>query len=198
MLPDLPSYKAELKKLLLLYFQHEITQNLGVFQQAGRRTAHEGDRMKVVRADGSVEESGYGHASAELKLKFADIPALTQKDRITLLKNMAKDMADQMTSYMFQSLDKTLEQAGQVFDNKGGPIDAEMILKILDTIQIDFNGDGSHNTLTLVTAPESRELAEIAFKTLETNPELRARYEQIIEKKRMNWRDREASRKLVG
>jgi hypothetical protein len=46
--------------------------------------------------------------------------------------------------------------------------------------------------------PANVERGKAVFEQIEADSVLRKRYEEIMERKRLEWRDREASRKLVG
>jgi hypothetical protein len=65
-------------------------------------------------------------------------------------------------------------------------------------MQIEFNEDGTHVPLTIVSGPEMKPHYDAAFKQLEEDPVVSRRYHDLMETKRLQWRERESSRKLVG
>ena len=195
MLPDLPALKEEIQRLLDDYLRQRTQQRMGVFGQAGRHIIHEGDRMHIVRADGTEDISSLKSSSAELEIKLEEIPDMTVEARLRRLDGMADEMARQMSGNLFQTLDTTLDKAGQTIDRKGRPLDAETILETLAKLQMDFDEEPK---LSLVIPPALKEKANEAFRQIESDPVLRRRHDDIIESKRRDWRAREAARKLVG
>lgn len=198
MLPDLPLLKKELQDVLRNYLDMRVHSRLGVFAEAPRHIIHEGSSMRIIRADGSVEDSEMQPASAEMTIDLNEIPSIQIGERIQKIDLMAEKMAEQMSKHMFKSLDATLDRAGQVTDQKGRPFDAESILEALDSIHIEFDESGHHSPLTLVTHPDMGGQVSRAFESLELDPSLRARYEALMQRKRAEYRDREIARKLVG
>lgn len=197
MLPDLPDLKRDMQRILDQYLRNRTNQRLGVFGEAPKHFMHEGNRMRIRRANGSVEETKLKEASGELSLKVGDIPALTLKERIAKLDKVADQMADQIGTHSLKTLSEGLDKAGQVVDRKGKPFDAEAIFEVLEKLQIEFDESGKYD-LTILIPPALRPRAEELIRLFETDKNLQKRHADIMERKREEWRDREASRKLVG
>lgn len=198
MLPDLPTIKRDLQKVFDDYFKREVQRRLGVFEESPRHIIHEGQGLSVSRADGTVDESGLKAASAEFSLRYEDVPNQSLLDRLQHLDRVAEDMATQISRNLFDSLNETLDKAGQVVDQRGKPLDGNSILAVLEKMNVDFDDNGQHVPLTIVTHPNLQKAAQQAFQELECNPVLSARHGELMRKKQADWRDREASRKLVG
>lgn len=198
MLPDLPGLKRDIQRVLDHYLQKQIEARLGVFNQSSKHTAHEGDRMRIIRSDGSVDDSDFKEASAEFSLKLDEVPRLTINERVAKLDNMAEDIARQVSENLFRSLNDTLNKAGQVIDRHGEPFDADAVFTALENIQLDFDETGLQNQLSIVIPPALMPRAKQVFEQIESDPKLRERHKEIIERKREEWRDREVARKLVG
>lgn len=198
MLPDLVLLKKDLADVLMRYMRVQADRRLGTFADAAVHFLHEGDRSHIWQADDSIDDIEKKTASAEMTLAVADIPAMTLDERMRRLDQMAETMAKQKYEGLWASLNATLEHAGQVMDHKGKPLDAEAILAVLELIDIDFSRDGQQSPLTIVVPPNMGDAARIAFEQLERDPELKARHDALTQRKRAEWRDREAARKLVG
>lgn len=198
MLPDLVSLKSDIQKTLLEYVKKRAHQRLGVFAEAPRHIVHEGERMRMTRGDGSQDDSEMKEASGQLEFKYSDVATLTPNQLIAMLDKMAEQMADKMSRHFFETLNETLDKAGQTVDGRGRPLSAELVLDAFERVQTDFDEEGNPSDFTFVAGPELQERARAAFFEIETNPVLRARRDEIIERKRLAWRDREANRKLVG
>jgi hypothetical protein len=198
MLPDLPSLKRDIKKVLDAYLQKQMNLRTGFIAELPKHVFHEGSRMRVVQADGSVDESDLKQVSAEMSLNLKDVPQLTLQQRISKLNEIAEQMASQISKHMFGTLNEVLGKAGQAVNHHGKPLDAEAIFSALESIQMDFDESGKHHELIMVMPPALASKAVKVFEQIDSDPVLRKRHEEIMTRKRMEWRDREASRKLVG
>jgi hypothetical protein len=158
----------------------------------------EGNRIVTLRPDGSVDETNLKQASAEMFLKGEEIPSLDPQARFAKLDDMAKEMAKQMSEHLFAEINQAVERVGNVVDRKGKPLDPEAYFEVLEKIWLEFNEDGTPQTLTLVIPPEMQERARQTLELIQTEPALKKRYEELIIHKRIEWRAREAARKLVG
>jgi len=197
-LPDIPSLKADIQRILDRYLRTQVNSRLGVFNESPKLIIHEGNRMRTVRADGSIDESELKQASAEMSINFEDIPNLALRDRLVKLNETADQMARQMSEHMFGTLNEILEKAGQVVDQKGKPLDAEAVFGLLETMEIEFDKGDGQMELSIVVPPALAPKMTEVFEHIHSDAILRSRYEEIILRKRMEWRDREADRKLVG
>jgi hypothetical protein len=198
-LPDLPSFKRDLFAILIRYLRNATHQRLGAFSDVPRHVVHEGKDMRVQRSDGSVEDFGMKGASAEMLTKVEDIPHMSLEDRIKQLDELAHTMAKQMSQHMYESLTESLEKAGQVVDARGKPLDIETIFEVLEKVEMDFDSqgnlaDGFRFVVGPALIPRIREMMEQE----KNDPTIKRRREAIMAKKWLAWRDREATRKLVG
>jgi len=198
MLPDLPCLKRDIQKALDRYLSVQVNARLGVFSKVPKHAMHEGDRTCVVRPDGSRDESELKKTSTEISVKLDDVPHLTLEKRLAMLNEIADQMARQMSEQFFGMLNEVLDKAGQVVDQKGRPLDAEAVFAVLEKMQLDFDETGEHNELSIVMPPALASKSTKVFEQMQSDQVLRKRYDEIMVRKRMEWRDREASRKLVG
>jgi hypothetical protein len=83
-------------------------------------------------------------------------------------------------------------------DAKGHKLTASLYLDMIDKIWLDFEPDGSPKLPTMVIHPDLRQRAQDISTELQTNPDYRDRFAKIIERKREEWRAREANRELAG
>jgi hypothetical protein len=198
MLPDLPKLKRDIQHVLDRYLKLQTHSRLGVFQEAQKQIIHEGNRTRVIRADGSTEESLLRKASAEMEIKYDEVPRLTFESRLVKLNDIAEQMAMEMSKQLFGSLTDTLNKSGQSINNQGRPLDAEAIFSVLEKIQLEFDSSGQHKKLSIVLPPALIQKFHEVLKTIDNDPELSKRHEEIMQRKKQEWHDREASRKLVG
>jgi hypothetical protein len=197
MLPDLPSLKREIQKILDRHLNKQIQNQLGFISESPKHIIQEGNRTRIIRANGSIQESELKQASTEMVLNMDDFALLTPEKRLSMINDTADKMAKKMASVLWGSLTDDLDKAGQVVDQQGKPLDPEAIFSMFEKIQLEFDETGRH-TSSLVLSPELFPKAAKVMEQIQAEPSLRKRYEEIITRKRMQWRDREAARKLVG
>lgn len=198
MLPDLPTLKSEVNRKLQAAFRQRVNTYMGVLNEAPRYFIKEGHRVVTIRPDGHIDETELKEASAEMSIRFDQVPNLSFHERLIKLDEIAREMASQVSEHLFSLISEAANRTGNVVDGGGMPIDPIRYLDALEKISLDFDETGKHNRLTLIAPPGMEQQVEDTLKALSKDPAYRERYRVIIEKKRMAWRDREAARKLVG
>jgi len=195
MLPDFPETKNLFHEALTLYMQRK-SREISPFRDVRQTKVHEGDAMQVARADGSRSESSFRTLSAELTLQTADIENLTLQKVIEFHDKIIEQMVREKTKFTLEMIDRDLPRSQTA--GEGRRFDATMLLDALEKIQIDFHPDGTMHQLNILGGAIIAERWEEAKAQFEASPELQQRYAEIVRRKREDWRDREASRTLVG
>jgi hypothetical protein len=197
-LPDLPKLKADIADQFHLFFIKRVNACLGVVGEVPRNIIKEGRNPVILRPDSSRDETKLQTASIETIFKRDEIPHLTVQERMARMDDAAREMAGQISTHAFATINEAVDKVGNVVDGRGKPLSPEVVLEVLEKIQMDFDNDGNPKELTVVIPPALTERAKETMEKLKQDPELGRRYQEIIDKKRMEWRDRETARKLVG
>lgn len=195
----LPDY-SETKRLFVRFFQtyaRRKARAISPFADVQTRYLHEGRGMKVTRADKSESNTETQQLSSEMQIKFDEIPDLTLEKAVAKYDEMILDMVRKQTGFALQRLSEDIP-ASQSVDAKGKKLDAEIILEMLETIQLEFYPDGRPHELHVIGGLFSPERLKAVDEQFQNSPELQKRHNELIERKREEWRAREASRKLVG
>lgn len=199
MLPDLPKLKADIVQVYHTIFKNRLNAYLGVIGEVPRYCIKEGSNPVTVRPDDTHDETELKAASAETMFKLEEIPHLSIEQRIARLDVAAREMAEQISSHAFEVINKAVDKAGNVVGAKGKPFGAEALFEVMEKIQMGFEDDGiKHKEIAMVMPPALIDRAKATMEQILQDPELLKRYEEIIDKKRTEWRAREAARKLVG
>ncbi len=198
MFPDILSLKQEIAKKLQTAFKQRVNIYMGAINEAPRYFIKEGRRVVTIRPDGQVDETELKAASAETSIRFDEVPHLTFQDRVVKLDEAAREMARQISEHAFNQINEAVERVGNVVQGGGKPLSPEVYLEVIEKIHLDFNSDGNHSPLTIIIPPGMEQRVKETIEKLQQDPEYKKRYQEIIEKKWMEWRDREAARKLVG
>jgi len=198
MLPDYPAFKTELGEILNRMFRRRLAQHQGFVGQVAKHRVFEGDKNFLLRTKGDSETTEFEGFSVSRELSAKQIATMSFLDVLKELDAAAAEMGAKTAKYFIEGLDKTLEAAGQVESAKGAKISGELLLRMLDRIEMNFDENGNHKNLSLVIHPSNTAATAAALRELEDDPELRQRHRSLIERKREAWRVREASRRLVG
>lgn len=158
---------------------------------------HEGHRAAYIREDGKLDEVVWKTATASATIDLNEAENWTEEQVYAHYEQMAEQMAYQQKRMTFEEIDKTVKSVGNEVSFNGPP-SPEALLRIYENMWIEFEDNGKHRDLTLVCSPEAKPQFERALQQLESDPELRRRYEELMERKRREWRERESARKLVG
>lgn len=197
-LPDILPLKEEISRKLEIVFRGRVNEYMGAINEAPRSYIKEGRQTVIIRPDGAREETQMTEASAEISITANDIPSISLQDRLRRMDAAARDIARQINEYAFDQLDQAIEAAGNVVDGAGKVLDPEAYLEVIEKMQLDFDPSGAPSELTLVIPPAMRTQAENTWRVFREDPHYRDLYVDTINRKRREWRAREASRKLVG
>lgn len=172
---------------------------MGFVGEVPRCIIKEGSNPIIQRPDDSIDETTLKAASAQFTFKNEEIPHLSLEQRIARLDDAAREMANQISSNAFATINEAVDKVGNVVDAKGKPLSAETIFEVLERIQLDFEEDGvNHKKINIVIPPAMADRFKEIMEKIQNDAELSKRHKEIIDKKRMEWRAREAARKLVG
>ncbi len=152
--------------------------------------------MRTIRADGSVEDSPLHSSCAEDSITADEVPLLTHEERLRRIEFLAANMANQVAQHMQESICKTLDAHDQIVDLRGQPLGPDAFLAVFEKIQMEFDEAGNPEDLCM-TPPMAEQWISVQ-QQLESDASLRQRFDDLLERKRGEWRDREAARKLVG
>jgi hypothetical protein len=194
MLPDFPEVRKFAQEILTKRFQKQVFQRSGIMQDIPKEVLYEGDRVELHRYDGSVQVVSMEPTKSELRLEENEFRKKGLGAVIEAMDKTAADMAEEQTKSFFRQLDEICKESGQTYDAKGQSLSYDLVLTALETTDIDFDAKGEPILPTLVTGSQMYE----KIKNLEITKEQKERFEEIIERKRNDWRERESNRKLVN
>jgi hypothetical protein len=195
----LPDY-TETKKLFGRFFQTYMRQKartISPLADVQTRFLHEGRSMRVKRPDDSESNSEVQLFSSTMEVRIDEIPDFTLEKAIAKFDEMVLDMARQQTGFALGRISEEIPST-QTVNAKGKTLDAEMVLEMFEAIQLEFYPDGRPHELHVIGGLFTPERMRAVDEEFANNRELQRRRDDLIEKKREDWRAREASRKLVG
>lgn len=196
MLPDFPETKKLFSRFFRTYMRQKIRE-ISPYSELRTCYLHEGRSMKIIRADQSESTSNVEELSTHLEINNDEIANLTLQKSIEKHDAMIADLVRKQTHFIRERISSKLPES-QTLDAKGRRFGAQVIIEMLEKMQIEFHPDGTPHELFMDGPLFTSENLATAEKELESNSELKSRFDEMLEKKRDEWRAREADRKLVG
>jgi hypothetical protein len=198
MLPDFPKLKGQLGRKLTATFKREVDVNAPLVAQIRSVAQHEGRGWSYETVDGDIKEMMPKKMTVQVESPDAEsVPSFGPDDALQKLREAAKSMASKKTKALFSALTEATEEVGNALDAEGQPLSAELILKMWESMHISFDEQGKPQMPKFIFNPIQEQRFKEEFRRLETEPELMKRREEIINRQRLNWYDRESNRKLV-
>lgn len=176
-----------------------MRQELSVFAESPSFVQHEGKKLYHNTLDNSksIKEIGYQVAKAEYVIQYSKVPDMTIEDVFDVIDEQAKSIGIQQAKYHFEVISKTVEETGNIVTTeKGQPPTPELFLEVMEKIAIKFNKKGEPSMPTMVVGQSGSEAWKKVIKDADT-PEFKARFEEVMKKKKEEYDAEQASRKLV-
>ena len=198
MLPDFPKVKARLETMLKYEMEQARLSHMGVFAEIPTSVVVEGNNTVIIREDGSVEKVELKEARVKQEIKFTEVEEMTHEMVLHKIDEVAKEMAEQMTRFAYEELNRTTDETGNVISADGKPFSIEMLFEMLEKMDLDFDEAGNPSGTMFVAHPNLFPAIAKAISQAEANPETAKRAQGLMDQKREEWRVRENNRKLVG
>jgi hypothetical protein len=197
MLPDYPKTKQRLVEEFTLRMKRVQQAHLGLFGTAPTTVLQEGARHVLIREDGSKDDTPpkLTEANAHLEFDLREAEKLEFSAILKLLDELAVGMAREKAKLWFQRIDEAVRKVGNVADpaKKG----VEMYFDMLEKRLLFFDEYGNLAPTQMLGSEETLEKVRAIEREIQETPELRRRYEAMIDRKREEYRDREIARNLV-
>lgn len=198
MLPDYPKTKEKVSQALMDRFQEEQNKALGIISTRNKIRVFEGRKMIVIREDGTKNKIEFKQIEVGMDMDLRKVENYTLQDILQIFVQAAHEMAKQKSQMFMQTMDKSSEEANTTVDAKGKPLTPELLFETLGKMWIDFDENEKPYLPTIIVGTKLFEDFQKLFVQLESNPEYKKKFDKLIEEKRMQWRERESNRKLVG
>jgi hypothetical protein len=193
MLPDFPSLKSRRHERLINLAQDISQHNHPILPELARRTQHEGEGVLMNDIDNDVAMSEYELFQAEFTIRADELPGLTNDKWVTKLRELTDHFASEQMKLLLRRVEESTQKTGNVIKSSEADISVDAILDMLERVTLDFEGNDLSPGYSFLTSPEQgKRLAQ-----LEPTPEQEERHKAILARQRIEWRLREANRKLV-
>ena len=194
MLPDFLETKEKLRKRLNSQLEQERLSHLGPFADISTIMIFEGDKTITIHEDGSVQETKLEKIIIERQIDLAEVEKMNHEMVLDEINSVSKEMAGKQKELFYETIDKAIDEAGNVVSADGKPFSVDLLLEVLEGVDLDFDEEGQPSGFRLVAHPKFYPSIKKVISQAESDP----RYQALMERKREEWRVRENNRELVG
>lgn len=197
MLPTFPEIERVSRQAAVDTIRAMIAKKSPVIGEIKAHIQHEGASGAINRADGSVGDFAPRQIAAETSLPTSmSIYEFTTDELMKRLDGIAEQFARGQSEMLFDEMNKITEETGNVVNAGGKPFDFELILEGIRKMHHTFDENGKWHAPTVVALPSV--IAAMQNLTPEEKAAHEARLTEVLEEKRREFLDREASRILAG
>lgn len=197
MLPDVPEQKSRLMTFVQRYLRTAPYRANPLLGRLNTFVQHEGEDASFQRVDGKVKHMGYQTFSDTLSINGADIPTLTLEKLCGMMDEIGRKMAEAKFRSLLAKVDEAVEESGNSFDMKGQPFSQEHYFQVLEGISMHFDEDGSWEHPTIIANPKQAKNIQEKLAEWSKEESFRKKMDELIERKRKQFYDRENLRQLA-
>ena len=198
MLPDYPKLKEKIQNLLIARMKKVQSASMGPLAGMPTYRVFEGNKSVWIREDGTKEVLEQKRAEAKIEINVKEYEEITPLEILNRIDIAAQELAIQRMKVALKKIDKAVEQTGNIVDTKGRPFSIEDYFKMIGAIWIDFDEKGKPILPSFLGEEKAKKSIIEVLLQLKSDAKCKKRFDELIEKKKEDWRDRESNRKLVG
>jgi hypothetical protein len=196
MLPGFPKIESARARYNQRIILHLASQFAPAMKEIDQHIQFEGRMTKILRHDSTVGHSALDPVSAKVLVARIALADFTEEMLETKLKEFAEQIAQGQSAILYAEMERATTEVGNIVDSQGSPLSAELMLEAIEKMEHSFEPDGTWHPPTFLVHPE-------AFQRLKSSSAgnfdaLGKRLNQILRKKRDDFRSREANRILAG
>lgn len=198
MLPDFVRIKARRRARFLKILTREQRKHTPILRQIRTHQQHEGSRIDYTTVDGETDQITYDTAiSTTGQFCHDDLPNMDDAWLRAKAIEMSEELGAQSMKMFLSKIDEVTDKAGQVSHAGGKPFSPNMLIESLRKLRIDFDEKRRPTSISFLTHPAMADTLKGALRDAEQSPEFQAKWNELMQLKWIEYRDREADRKLV-
>jgi hypothetical protein len=168
-----------------------------VLSQVGVRPQREGKSNSFQDEEGIIRQIEHKKTSVTTQRKLEEAKGMTLTQFCEAASEPGREMGKAIVSRLFDMFHKASEESGNVVDAGGGPLTYDLFLQVLEKIRLDFSSDGTPMLPSLNLGSEAHAQFERLWPEWIKTPDFQIRFNQILDRKREEFYEREACRRLV-
>ncbi|HEV2693401.1 MAG TPA: hypothetical protein VG347_10945 [Verrucomicrobiae bacterium] len=197
MLPSFPESHKEMTEIRNTQMFDALYSVSPILTQIPVRAQKEGKKNSFQDEQGAIKETDYKLVSIPIQIKMEEARGLTMEQFIEVAREPGTGMGKEMLRRLFEMLDNVTKETGNVVNAGGNPISYDLLLTLLEKVQVDFSSDGNPIWPSLTLGSEALTHFKQQFPEWLKDPAFQQRLTTIVERKREEFYEREACRRLV-
>lgn len=157
----------------------------------------EGRSATYERVGGEMVDVDYKAQSVQRKLEFQEARGLAPDAFMEAAASIGSEMAAKMSEDVFAYLSKTIDSVGNVAVSRDDGISFESFLDLNSKMDLDFKDDGSPVNRTIVLSPEVHRTFRASLQEWHADAEKCAAMDAVLKRKKQEFNEREARRRMV-
>lgn len=168
-----------------------------ILRKIGFRAQREGKTSSFQTEQGKIEQIDFQKAGAgiEYRPKFAE--GMTPDEFVKLHRDPAREMGGKIVGGLYEKLDKITQETGNVVNTGGKPLTHDLFLDLIEKMHIEFDEKGEPRMPSLNAGSEMFAHLQREMPKWHSDPVFQTRWKAIMDRKREDFREREACRRLV-
>jgi hypothetical protein len=196
MLPRIASLDEQFAQAIRNYVQARA-HGTQLLRSIKSHVIHEGYASAIRRNKNELEQTKMTEAIAETTMQFEDIENMDLEYVIAKANEISQTFEEHFSRYLFQTMDEVTQKTGLRKDARGAPLTDEALIEVLSMMSMDFERS-PHGDVAIVTSPAMVQTFEKLEREMKETPEIKRKWDAMIEGKRNEFREREINRNLVG
>jgi len=174
-----------------------MERRLGPLADSPRHRVFEGTAMSIIRSSGQEDLTPFEPYTSELHITYEEVPKLTLPQILSRLDKVAQEMADQLARSVYKTASNAADKVGTVVKSSQG-FTPQAIFEVLEKIEAPFDASGNPELPSIHLHPNDVKTLKESSQAMQNDPELRGQYHEILQRKKDQWRVREAHLKYPG
>jgi predicted transcriptional regulator len=189
----LPEYHRSLTKFVSIAIHEVMIRKSPILSKIRSIPSQQIPTFRTTGPSGQVVENAPLQVLTPFTVKLDDAKTGNFDSLFDAIDDASEHLLREAMSHFYSYLDRMCAAAGTSIDAKGQPVSHDLILRMLDSIEIDFDQNGEPEMPTLVMHPTMAE--QIRRLPPPTEAQLRA-FTDLIDRKRQEYGARQRSRRL--
>lgn len=197
MFPDFPEIKAYLSPFLDGHFRRRVRVKMGLFGESPHVVIPEGSHTRLHRHDQTIDDTKMSSIEGKCIFNVKPERGLSPEDSFKNIEEMAQQMADQQVREIIDLFSNVTNETGNVVHAEAG-ITAKTLNDMLDKMDIPFDSKGNAILPSMIGHPDTMKKLMEQKDIIESDVQEKIRQQEILEKKKEDFRVKQSNRRLVG
>jgi hypothetical protein len=195
-LPQFPKSQKALDELWLELAKRPVAQG-PMLGSLPRKPMREGNASESQTIQGEVSRTKFRKHSSSISISYPDGKGLTFDQFCAKASELGKQLAQEISKTVFDKLNEITKETGnEVTFSKGEGIQYKHLFELIEKTEVDYDENGEPFS-SFFCGSEFYEDVRKKMPEWEKDPEFQSRLKELHARKKREFREREARRRLV-